>query len=718
MKLKYIKIEQPIGTIYLASVKANVLLSWTNINHNNFFNSVVRNKSEQLQIKEISLFSKNSDAVFPTPIVICIDNPNDVKIGYDFIDIPDNISNFAEILDGHHRLLGISHSGNSNYFELSVAIMFNLTKEEKAYIFSAINSNQRSAPNSQIYNLYDVTENRSPCKTAHLVARALNNIEESPFYRRLKMMRDYNNSINYNPITQSLFVESILKLITNDEVGDANKLTKGSPLTPDDSLQLRSYFINNQDVNILQIMYDCFSALKEVFPKEWSSPQEFTLWQTSGFVGVMGAMNDIIKKGKEQNTLDKQFFKTIFDNLKKYLGKDGIPKVSDILTTSILRSNDLYLDVEFNNMVEELFIIGEKERNNGNYRNALECYSDAIKLNPYFSEAYCHRGISYQLLGDFSYAHKDYNMAIKNDPNNAEAYLNRGILNYQKGNLDEAAEDFDHAIAKKSNYAEAFYIRGLFRYVRYFNNEDAINDIIHAKAIKNDVVEAYIYHNLLTGMMKELDNSFNGVCYSKDMKKLVIVPKNKLKSFIIPSFVTEIGNSAFDGCSSLESIEIPDSVTKIGNFAFSGCSSLTSIVIPENVTKIGDFVFSGCSSLTSIVIPNSLTEIGHSAFHDCTSLTSIVIPENVTKIREFAFSGCSSLTSIEIPDSVTEIACGVFAGCTNHVELHLRHKMPIDLSGSLLDVDLSKITIYVPKGSSEAYRKHEFYKGFKDIIEE
>ena len=169
-------------------------------------------------------------------------------------------------------------------------------------------------------------------------------------------------------------------------------------------------------------------------------------------------------------------------------------------------------------------------------------------------------------------------------------------------------------------------------------------------------------------------------------------------STIIPSSVTEIGRSAFYGCTSLASIEIPSSVTKIEYGAFDGCTSLTSIVvkegnsvfdsregcnaiietatntlikgcnstiIPSNVTKIGESAFQDCTSLTSIEIPSSVTKIEYGAFDGCTSLTSVVIPEGVTKIGERTFEGCTSLTSIAIPSSVTAIGFRTFSYCSS-----------------------------------------------------
>ena len=142
-----------------------------------------------------------------------------------------------------------------------------------------------------------------------------------------------------------------------------------------------------------------------------------------------------------------------------------------------------------------------------------------------------------------------------------------------------------------------------------------------------------------------------------------------LSEIVIPSSVTNIGYGAFDGCNSLSEIVIPSSVTSIGHSAFSGCNSLSEIVIPSSVTSIGDYAFSDCNSLSEIVIPSSVTSIGHHAFDGCRSLSEIVIPSSVASIGERAFSDCNSLSEIVIPSSVTSIGYSAFSGCDSLSEI-------------------------------------------------
>ena len=155
----------------------------------------------------------------------------------------------------------------------------------------------------------------------------------------------------------------------------------------------------------------------------------------------------------------------------------------------------------------------------------------------------------------------------------------------------------------------------------------------------------------------------NKVLFDKDKSKIIAFRDKNTTSYVIPDYVTSIGDSAFSDCSSLFDIVIPDSVNSIGNDAFWCCSSLRSVVISDSVTSIGDGAFLGCSDLADIVIPNSVTNIRDWAFFGCSSLSDIVIPDSVTSIGNRAFAYCKSLRSVVIPDSVTNIDAWAFSDC-------------------------------------------------------
>ena len=159
------------------------------------------------------------------------------------------------------------------------------------------------------------------------------------------------------------------------------------------------------------------------------------------------------------------------------------------------------------------------------------------------------------------------------------------------------------------------------------------------------------------------------ILFNKDKSRIISFRNQNIETYVIPSSVTIIGDSAFSWCLSLSEIVIPSSVTSIGKGAFSDCCSLSEVVIPSSVTSIGKGAFLCCRSLSGIVIPSSVTSIGDSAFSGCYSLSEIVIPSSVTSIGDSAFSGCYSLSEIVIPSSVTSIGDSAFSGCYSLSEI-------------------------------------------------
>ena len=156
----------------------------------------------------------------------------------------------------------------------------------------------------------------------------------------------------------------------------------------------------------------------------------------------------------------------------------------------------------------------------------------------------------------------------------------------------------------------------------------------------------------------------------------------------------KLGDYVFFDCSGLTSLTLPSSVTKIGCYALSNCIGLTSLTFPSSVTEIGEHAFLNCRGLTNFTIPSGVTSIGTSAFFCCYGLISLTIPSSVTSIGGFAFNDCSGLTSIyAYMEKLPETGSNLFLGC-----------------------DAKNCTVYVPKGTGDAYFWSSF--GYFDKIVE
>ena len=80
------------------------------------------------------------------------------------------------------------------------------------------------------------------------------------------------------------------------------------------------------------------------------------------------------------------------------------------------------------------------------------------------------------------------------------------------------------------------------------------------------------------------------VLFNRDKSKIISFRKQNIKSYVIPSSVTSIGDRAFYGCDSLSEIVIPSSVTSIGKGAFYNCKFPDNLK-QELISRFGDKVF-------------------------------------------------------------------------------------------------------------------------------
>lgn len=156
---------------------------------------------------------------------------------------------------------------------------------------------------------------------------------------------------------------------------------------------------------------------------------------------------------------------------------------------------------------------------------------------------------------------------------------------------------------------------------------------------------------------------------------------------------------------------------KLGDYVFNGCSGLTSLTLPSSVTKIGCYALLNCIGLTSLTLPSSVTEIGEGAFLNCRGLTNFTIPSGVTSIGTSAFFCCYGLISLTIPSSVTAIGSQAFNDCSGLTSIYAyMEKLPETGSNLFLGCDAKNCTVYVPKGTGDAYFWSSF--GYFDKIVE
>lgn len=108
-----------------------------------------------------------------------------------------------------------------------------------------------------------------------------------------------------------------------------------------------------------------------------------------------------------------------------------------------------------------------EKTNRGDLPNALAEYQKAIKMYPYFIEAYNNMGELYSLMGKSDMAISTYNMALGIEKN-YKILLNLGVEYYNSGDYSRALAYFQDSLAKKPDYHEGNYYAGL----TYYNMRD------------------------------------------------------------------------------------------------------------------------------------------------------------------------------------------------------------------------------------------------------
>ena len=165
----------------------------------------------------------------------------------------------------------------------------------------------------------------------------------------------------------------------------------------------------------------------------------------------------------------------------------------DISTETVY--NDLYGFIRVQDLHKSAyaeFYAGLTSYNKGDYKQAINHYTESLKLNPQLTIAYNNRGIAYGQKSDFDLAIQDLDKALSLNPDDAVAYHNRGNIYNNKGDYDLAIQDFDKALELNPNFAPAYINRGT-AYNGKGDLDRTIQDYNKALALNSD--DADVYNN-------------------------------------------------------------------------------------------------------------------------------------------------------------------------------------------------------------------------------
>ncbi len=307
-----LRVSQPIGDFYIASMPSKILCDITYfdvrriMSEEREFESYlgIQRPVEKKRVAALQKYVLTEDATFPTSIIIAVsgdcaryDEASSTLTLSNLVDVAEDqnpiyVPNIAKVLDGQHRIEGLKASPEGR-FSVNVSIFVDVDIATQAQIFSTVNLEQTKVNKSIVYDLFALATHRSPQKTSHLIAVALDKERDSPFYQRIKRLGATTRNRFNETLTQATFVEALLPYISENPKDDRNLYLKNlKPAQLDaDKLQkipFGNLFIAERDFEITDVLWNYFGAVRERWPTAWNATGTgYMLNRTNGFRALM-----------------------------------------------------------------------------------------------------------------------------------------------------------------------------------------------------------------------------------------------------------------------------------------------------------------------------------------------------------------------------------------------------------------------------------------------
>ena len=202
-----------------------------------------------------------------------------------------------------------------------------------------------------------------------------------------------------------------------------------------------------------------------------------------------------------------QAYDVLSDNVQRRRYDRRVPFENKPQTTTS-QSNNQYSRTSNPKTAKDFYNRGFHYTQIKEYSKAIDDYSQAIKLNPKFIDAYLKRCEMRYKMGDNQGVLDDCQQIFAINRQVAKAHYYQGRARYALGYAEPAVESYTVAIAQDHNYPQAYYYRGI-AYKELFKFSFAIQDLNKAADLFR-LQKNYEAHRRTKKIVSDLKKSNHG----------------------------------------------------------------------------------------------------------------------------------------------------------------------------------------------------------------
>lgn len=266
-------------------------------------------KEEKSRISQIRNFLNDEEyALFPNSIIVSCDLINDVlniPEGTRFEDLEDSkdvldenpsfsfldssgensnlyipyLRNSILIIDGQHRVKGLQEAKKETIdgYDLLVSFIIGYDRAVVAKLFYTINYTQKSVSKSLLYHLSgEFSGELDEMTFLHETVKILNELEYSPFYKRIKMLGSIPGNTPKEERKRMTISQAFLIDYLKMTISKSAERSIYQPI-------FRCYYENeNLQIEIIRFLLKYFSAVKKAKKEDWDDPENSIICKTIG----------------------------------------------------------------------------------------------------------------------------------------------------------------------------------------------------------------------------------------------------------------------------------------------------------------------------------------------------------------------------------------------------------------------------------------------------